>query len=415
MTRSDQAHERTIPEPKARGSADMPFQAGRRVRVLQIVESMDVGGMERMVATLCRALDPRDFEARVLVTRKRGLLGEVLAAEGIPVSCAEMRSDRADWRAPIRVAHFIRQYKPDVVHTHATHSLLYGGIPARWCNVPLLVHTEHGRVFPDKPHLMLAERWFSASLVKFVTVSQALADEVQRYERIPSHRLSVIPNGVADLPPRHSESCERLRDQLIGSRPGPVVGVMARLVWEKGLDVLLHAWAKRLAQGEVRGTLVIAGEGPERSNLEGLAKSLGVSDSIRLPGTVTDIGSFYRLLDAFVLSSVSEGLPMALLEAMAAGIPIIATRVGAVPEALDFGAAGVLIDPSDQASLATQIDAFVMAFAERNSSAECATVWGQWVERGIAARRRFETAYTAGAMVAEYRKLYRPATTSHAK
>jgi glycosyltransferase involved in cell wall biosynthesis len=271
-----------------------------------------------------------------------------------------------------------------------------------------MVHTEHGRVFPDKPRLMLAERVLARRLVRYVTVSEALADAVHEHERIPREHIVVIPNGVADLPPKDSGKVQALRALLVGERPGPVVGVTARLVWEKGLDVLLRAWATRRRHDETRGTLVIAGDGPERAALEQLVVSLGLSESVVLAGTVSDVASFYRMLDVFVLSSVSEGLPMALLEAMAAGLPIVATRVGGVPDALGNGEAGLLVDPSDDSGLSLALET-LLSDIERPSSRGGLTPEGsRATSLGRAARERFMSSFTAHAMATRYTALYLP-------
>jgi glycosyltransferase involved in cell wall biosynthesis len=124
---------------------------------------------------------------------------------------------------------------------------------------------------------------------------------------------------------------------------------------------------------------------------------------------VTDIGSFYRVLDGFVLSSVSEGLPMAILEAMAAGLPIIATRVGAIPEALGEGTAGVLVNPSDEIALAEELGSLIAALsAQRKSPSLGADDFAKWREIARAGRQRFEASYTAKAMASRYSVLYSP-------
>lgn len=373
----------------------------RRLRVLQVVETLDVGGMERMVATLCRTLSREAFEVRVLVSKSIGAIGHELLSAGVTVECANIRSDKADYLASFRLIPFIRSFRPNVVHTHASHALLYGGLAARLCGVKRIVHTEHGRRFPDKAHLMLAERWMSRYLHRYVTVSEALYGQVQRFEGIARRRLEVIPNGVADVVATDPTAVASTRAKLGGQRTGPVVGITARLVWEKGLEYLLRAWAvvavSRQASGNAPGTLLIAGDGPERTRLETLATDLGISDSIRFLGTISDTASFYRILDVFVLSSVSEGLPMSLLEAMAAGLPIVATEVGGIPEALDRGTAGLLVPPADTAALAAALMRFV---GGHEPAADGVPRFGH------RARQRFVEHYTANAMTDRYVKLY---------
>lgn len=377
-----------------------------RLRILQLVETLDVGGMERMIATLCHTLDPARFDVRVLVSKRVGSVGEQLIESGVSVECAHVRSDPPDYFATRRLLPFIRRFRPHALHTHATHALLYGGLAAAWCGVRRHVHTEHGRFFPDRPHLMLAERWLSRRLVRYVTVSDSLAESVHRYERIPAARIQVIPNGVADLPEVDPRQIESLRRSLLYGRTGPVVGLAARLVPEKGLDTLLKAWSllrrDQSQSGLNTSTLLIVGEGPERQRLESLARSLGVSDSVRMPGTLLDTAGFFRLLDIFVLSSVSEGLPMALLEAMATGLPIVATRVGGVPAALEEGNAGLLVDVGDASALAAAIRSIIQPHVDGGIDP---------IALGARARRRFLTQYTAAIMSSKYSRLYDPSMT----
>ena len=200
------------------------------------------------------------------------------------------------------------------------------------------------------------------------------------------------PSGVA--PFRMADPAERLRalDGLDIPAGARLVGTMARLVWEKGLSHLLEAW-REVQQAEAGAILLLAGDGPERAALEAQADSLSLHGSVRFLGMREDVAALLGSLDVFVMPSVSEGLPLALLEAMSAGLPVVATNVGGMPDALAAGAAGIIVRAADPQALSAAILRLL-----RDPVAAS--------QLGEAGAARFRARYTAEAMAHAYQSLY---------
>jgi glycosyltransferase involved in cell wall biosynthesis len=369
---------------------------GPRLRVVHLVETLELGGMERAIATLCLATDHTRFDVSVVAMKRLGPVAAELLAAGIPVECANVPSSPPDYFAWRHVVPVLRRLRPDIVHTHNSAALIYGAPSARWCGVSTIIHTDHGRAFPDRKHVMVAERIASALVWRVVAVSAPLARDLGEHVGIASARLRVVPNGVADLPPANEDAVHGLRRDWLRGATGPLVGLGARLVWEKGLDDLLHAW--RLVSAAIPDArLVIAGDGPERVALEGLTTELGLATSVQFAGTVTDMPSLYRALDVFVLPSVSEGLPLALLEAMAASLPIVATRVGGIPSVLESAGAGELVPSRAHELLA---EALLRVLGSLRAGDGMATALGQ------RARQAYLASGTSAVMARRYERLY---------
>ena len=370
-----------------------PDPAAGRLRVLHIVESLELGGMERMIATLARASAETGVQAGVMTTKRLGPVADELRAAGIPVFDAAVRTSPPDYLAFRGLARHIRGFAPDVVHTHNTAALLFGATGARLAGVRTVVHTEHGRVFPDRTLYMVAERLVATMVWRLVGVSDAMSRALIEHEHMPRARVLTIPNGVLPPVPATPDSVHAARASMGLAANARVIGVGARLVWEKGLDVLLRA-LPAVIRRVPETVLVIAGDGPEGPSLRALASELALGDRVRFLGVRSDLGTLINAFDVVTLPSLSEGLPMALLEAMAAERPIVASRIGAMPEALDGGGAGLLIPANDVGALAAALEE-LLANPERGRAL------------GVAARRRFDERYTAAAMARAYAVTYR--------
>ena len=363
-----------------------------RVRVVHVVETMELGGMERMIATLVRATDPKVFEVQVLCMKAVGVVGDALQRDGFPVHFARLVRGSSDMLGFLPMARTLRELRPDVVHTHNTPALLFAATGAWLAGVHHIVHTEHGRKFPDFLRYMVAERVASCVVNHVVGVSNTVTDALHRYEWIPRRKLCTIANGVEPAVRAREGQSEHLTEMLNVPTGARLVGTIGRLVWEKGLSHLLNGWPSVLS-AEPTAILLVTGEGPDRAALEAQTVSLGIGDSVRFLGARTDVSAVLAVLEVFVMPSVSEGLPMALIEAMAAKVPIVATDVGGMPHALDNGDAGLVVPSADQVALATAIIRLLRNAEERSQLA-------------AAAAFRFESHFTARAMARAYESLY---------
>lgn len=382
-------------DPRAMTHAAMAGKAPmspRRLRVVHAVETMELGGMERMIATLAQVTDRERFDVHVLCIKGVGRVGEALAGAGIPVHNAGLRPASSDYFGFLPLARILRRLRADVVHTHNTCALLFAAPGAWLAGVRTIVHTEHGRAFPDRAHIMAAERAAATVVDHVVGVSEAMTDALHRYERIPRRKLRTIANGVEASRDVSRRDRSRALEGLEITAGARLVGTAARLVWEKGHTHLLEAW-RVVHEAEPEALLLIAGDGPERPALEALADSLGIRNSVRFLGTREDVPALLHSLEVFVMPSVSEGLPLALLEAMSTARPVIVSDIGGMPDALGDGKAGLIVPPADPAALAAAILQLLRdpAFAEA---------------LGAEAAARFRERYTAGAMAHAYEALY---------
>lgn len=364
-----------------------------RLRILQIVEDLGVGGLERVVTTIATHLDRARFEAQVLALRARGPFADELEAAGIRVHCLDYGFENADYTAFLHVRRLIRAEGIDVLHTHNTNALLAGAMGSALAGGRRIVHTDHARAHPDKLRYYVAEHLASYAAFRMVGVSEETTAALRRYVRIPSHKLLTIENGVDDEPLQRDYDLAALRASLAIPPGAPVIGMIARLTEQKGVTHLLAAM-QLLVRTFPDLVLVIAGQGERRPALEAQAGALGVADRIRFLGLRHDGAALMRMFDLYLLPSVWEGLPMAILEAMAARCPIVASAVGGIPAVLKDGESAALIPPADPERIAATVTTLLRSPETRD-------------RYRAAARRIFDERYAARVMVRSYERLYR--------
>lgn len=288
---------------------------------------------------------------------------------------------------PLRLRKIIKQVSPTVIHARNWGAWLDVAL-ARFLVSPRvpLIFSFHGLASVGKIPLRrrLACRVLARITTRIFTVSEAARRVMSEVLGVRASPIDVIPNGVDTESFRPGASRKR--------RAAFVIGSVGSLTPVKNHALLIRAAAELIAGGQ-DVELRLAGEGPEREALESLAESLGIGSRVRLPGYVADIPGFLEQLDAFVLPSRSEAHPNALLEAMACGLPCVATRVGGVPEVLDNGNAGLLVDAGDGGALARAL-------------AELATDPARRAILGRAARDRACREYGLGCMIDRYASLY---------
>lgn len=365
----------------------------RRIRVLQVSHDLGVGGLPRVVETLCRAIDPALFEVSALCLNFGGELADALTGDGIAVHVLEQAERKPDYLSSLRVARFLRAGAFDVVHSHNTQPFLdaaVGTLLARRRSV--LVHTDHARNFPDKLRYMVLENLLARRAYRVVGVSEHTTENLHRYERIPRRKLVTIPNGIDGRLFEGTVDRAAIRSSL-GVPPGARVALFgSRLEAQKDVPTLLAAMAM-LAARRPDLHLVIAGQGSLQDDLRARAAALGISARVSFVGVRLDMPDLLRAADLFVLSSIWEGLPMVILEALAAGCPIVSTAVGGVPAAVVDGETGLLVPPSDPSALAGALERMVGDDALRRRVA-------------AAGRALFAERFSAAAMARRYEALY---------
>ncbi len=363
-----------------------------RRRLLLVSQHMGIGGLERVVATIARNVDTEAFSPHVVCLRYKGAFGEALEREGVSVEVLP-QDGKTDYFAFRHLADVIRRESVDVIHTHNTDAFITGGLGRILARRPTVhIHTDHARPFPDRFRYHVAEHVLARLAYRVVGVSDHTTDNLARYEWIPRRKLVTIPNGIDpspfDAPSSRAELCARL-----GVPPDvPLVGLGVRITDQKGIDVLLHAMPLVLQQvPETR--VVVVGDGPDREALEHLSASLGLTESVHFLGARTDFVELVPALDVYALPSRWEGLPMVILEAMAARLAIVATDVGGVPNAVRHESTGLLVPSEDAESLAS---ALVRALRDPELRQRL----------GAEARRVFDEEYSAEVMTRRYEALY---------
>ena len=323
------------------------------MRIVHLIESLEFGGAEKVVVTLANAM-AREHEVSVCCAKRAGELARDLHS-GIRVHCLDAREGN-DLRVLFRLAALVRREGTQVLHSHNWSLFLEAAIGAKRGGVPILVHTVHGPYLSHVPGWKgllkrgLRRRLERSMAPRFRTIA-AVSDSIARYVTdeigLPAERLVTVHNGIPEIIPG-SDRAGRATLEDGGAFTFLTIG---RLAAVKNQALLLRAFA-RVLRSLPRARLVVVGDGPERAALASLVEDLGLGDAVSLPGFRTDVRDFLAEADVFVLSSRHEGISMALLEAMQAGLPIVATRVGGVPETVIDGDTGLLVAPEDGDALA---------------------------------------------------------------
>ena len=364
---------------------------GRPV-IVHAMHSLAVGGLENGVVNLVNATGSA-FRHVIVCMTGEGPMRERLRP-GVDVVAIGKRPGH-DLPAFVRLVRTLRRIRPAVVHSR--NWAAFDAIPAaRLARVPFVVHGEHGREVGD-PHgrsrrRNRARRTLAPLVSRFVTVSDDLRGWLIEVVGIPAHKVMTIRNGV-DL--SRFGHLERYPARLRLGLPGDsvVIGTVGRLDPVKDQAALVRAFAT-VAASHPDALLVIAGDGPCRAALGRLVEELGIAARVRLLGDRTDVPAVLAAMDVFVLPSIAEGISNTILEAMASGLPVVATRVGGSPELIEDGVSGTLVPAQDPAALASALGVYL-------------DEPGMRAVHGKAARERAAARFGLDSMCGAYADLYR--------
>lgn len=325
--------------------------------VVHVINSLAVGGLENGVVNLVNATSSRFRHAIVCVTAD-GPLHDRLRAD-VDVVVLGKRPGKDPW-ALLRLVRLLRHLRPLIVHSRNWPAV--DAIPAaRVARVPLVIHGEHGREVGDPDGRNRRRNRIRRALAplvhQFVTVSMDLRRWLIDDVGVPAGKVTAIHNGV-DFSRFGRASSLESRARLSLPADVPIVGTVGRLDPVKDQAGLIRAFAQVRAR-HPKTLLVVAGDGPCRAELEQIAIEVGQRDYVRLLGTRDDIPAVMSALDVFVLPSIAEGISNTILEAMASGLPVVATRVGGNPELVEDGVGGVLVPRSDPEALAAALSPYV--------------------------------------------------------
>lgn len=365
-----------------------------RVRLAYVVNSLDPGGTEKLVVEMSLALAD-EYEVSVVCLDRPGTWASDLRAQGVPVHCV-WRQPGLDLGIPLKLARQFRERGVQIVHAHQCTAWFYAALSRLLHPAPRLLFEEHGRFYPEVENRTRAfvNRWLVRKLTqRCIAVSEDIRERLQRYEGLDAGEIEVIYNGVKPEPPLEGGERKAMRRELGFESDYFVVGTVGRFDPIKNLPMLVEslAWVGRELPA-LRGLLI--GDGPEFKDVKARVESLGMADRVRMPGFRNDARRLVQCMDLFVLSSLSEGTSMALLEAMAAGVPVAVTGVGGNPEIVLDGETGWVVPSGSVVHLTAAILDAAGDTAKRDKLSE-------------AGRKRFEARFTFDRMIARYRERYR--------
>lgn len=372
---------------------------GRRLKVVQLTDRVGThGGAEHLTMQIAERLDPERFESIVCATRfspsERGR--ETVSEAAAALSQAGVRFVGLDRRTRAHLwawwplARLLRGERVDVIHAHKFGSNIWGVVFGRLCGVPVVITHEHGWAFEGRRIKMYLDRELIArGSNAFIAVSREDRRRMIEIEGIDPETAVFVPNGIAPLPP---PSGRDVRAELgIGARD-PVVISVGFLRRPKTMDVLIDA-AARIAPRFPGLRVLIVGEGADRPSYEALIERLGLVGTVELLGLRSDVPDLLAASDVAVLSTDSEGSPLSVMEYMDAGLPVVATRVGGIPDLIDDGVEGLLVERRDPEGLASAIGRLLSDPAEAS-------------RMGERARERRRREFGIDAMVANLEDLY---------
>jgi glycosyltransferase involved in cell wall biosynthesis len=365
-----------------------------RIKVLTMVDGIGrSGGGESLARYVAQGLDPQRFESVFCVTRWQPLDGDdperdQLRDAGVGFIGLERtkRFDLGEWR---RLLGEVREREFDVIHSHKYGSNVWGALIARRAKVPVFVAHEHSWAFEGKPIRRLVDRRLvGAEADAYVVVSSEDERRAIEYVGMPAAKVRMIQNGIVPMPSAAP---------LDLGPGGPTIGTVASLRPVKNLDLLIRATAMLRAEFPDLRVLIAGGvthaASEEGDRLEALVAELGAELNVEFLGVRSDVDRILASLDVAVLTSKREGSPLSVMEYMAAGLPVVATRVGGVPDIVADGKTGILVPGDD-------VGAFAEALARLLRSPELRR------EMGEAGRRRQQDEFTIDKTIARVEALY---------
>lgn len=367
-----------------------------KINILHIYQNSKIGGIQQQILSIVRGYDREKFNPAFCCFGPRMELGREIEKAGIDfVALNRQRYNKFSVGILVDLYRLMKERNIHVLRTHKYRANLYGRIAGKLAGVPVIIASEHN-IYRDEKEKRFIRRINNKILSmvtdKMVTVSDAIKKDILRYDRVSPSKIMVLYNGVDTERFKPRVSFGDIRKQFLMSKDDVVIGFVGRLVPSKGLNYLIEAVA--LLNNSSKVKLLIVGDGSLMEELKKMAKDKGLEESVIFTGLRRDITDILSCIDIFVLSSVKEGFPNSLLEAMAMGKPVVATAVGGIPEIIEHRTNGFLVPPADieglAAAIKTVIDNPPMA-----------------INMGIAAREFIENNYSITATVGKWEALYK--------
>ena len=374
-----------------------------RINILYLITDLDIGGAEKALARTVIGLDKRKYNPTVCCLRGHGPVTEEIESAGVKVTQLNM-SNKFDLAAVFRLFCLLGEERISIIHSYLYHANILGRIIGRVARVPIIISSERSVILSEeivnKNTLEMGSRLrrlingLSMRLSdRVVTVSELVRETLIAASKIDPERLVTIHSGVNWEGYQIDVDITAKKKGVGLETPASVIGAIGRLDRVKGVEYLLRAAAKVILKTPDAAFLIV-GDGSQREAMEQLARSLGISHRVVFTGQRDDVPELLAVMDVLVLPSLYEGLPNAVLEAMAAGKPVIATRVGGTPEVVEDEVTGLLVPPRDPEALAQAI----IALLQDRERAKA---------MGRAGRERVEKHFSVERMVQQTEDLYK--------
>ncbi len=350
------------------------------LHVVHLTTDSAIGGTERMILATAEGLSKQRFRSTVVTLCGGGVLEQFCAEKGIAYRSVNMKSKK-DFFAVFRLYKILKDLRADILHTYLFHANTLGRVVGKFLGIPVILSGQR--------NVDIWRRWYHNLIDRLTTrfcsviISNSNAGKIFLHQEvgIPEHKIDVVQNGVF-LPEVAQSSSSDLFTILN----------VASLTEKKGQEYLITAFS-RLREDGISAKLVIVGDGPQRAYLEDCVVTAKISDMVEFLGFQESVDAYLRNCDVFVLPSLWEGLPVALMEAMAYGKPCIATRVGGIPELITDGVDGVLLEPKNPLALYESLLRLYKDDALR-------------LVLGKAAREKIKTQFTMDTMIASIERIY---------
>jgi glycosyltransferase involved in cell wall biosynthesis len=319
-----------------------------RTKVVYLAHAFMVGGAEEMVLNLVRHLPDR-FQPTVCCIHAAGTIGEEIRKTGTPFAVLGLNPG---WRRPgdvFRIQSHLREAQPQIVHTFLLTASVYGRLAAILARVPIVIGTEVNIYENKKPQHALAERLLMGGTDRVVVSAESVRDFYIGQVHADPAKVEVIYNAVDWSQLKPTMTRDEMRASLGIPPDAKVAGIIARLTEQKAHLYLFDALASNAALAGVH--LIVVGDGELRGALEARVETAGLSRRVHFLGARRDLGNIMAAIDFFVMPSLWEGLPLSMVLAMGAGLPVVATRVAGIPEVVRDGSTGLLVPPADSGAL----------------------------------------------------------------
>ena len=374
----------------------LAHNTGRKpIRILYIHHTFRNQSGSFLLWNIAKRIDKSKYQVFAACLREGGPYEDKLRRIGVQVKNFDLKT-LVDIRIILRLVRYIKQNKIDIVETAVFPADVYGRISARLANVPIIISTMH-RVADHKQEAIYRVLFFADTLTmalttRIIAVSKAGKNYLISWHRVKPDKISVVYNGIDAHKYDSNFDIKEYKRKLNLQHDIPTVGFIGRLVKLKGVNYFLEAAATVVRRGK-RVQFVVVGDGPLKERLIKQAKDLRINQHVHFIGFREDIPQILSVIDILVVPSLWEGLPLTILEAMFAGKPIIATRVGGIPEAIEDKQTGILVEPRDCNALSKGV-------------LECLEDPGNRKELGGKAKHRALQYFDVERMVKEYESIY---------